>query len=144
MVAVPYKGAAAMLTDLMSGEVHFMIGAMNSAVPFFKADKIRAIGVAERQRVPGFPDIPAVAETLPGYEVTIWYGMMAPAGTPEPVVNQLSAELSVIGRLPDVRDALAKAGIESNPGSAPEMARTIAAEIEKWGRVIRAAGIQPQ
>ena len=144
MVAVPYKGAAAMLTDLMSGEVHFMIGAMNSAVPFFKADKIRAIGVAERQRVTGFPDIPAVAETLPGYEVTIWYGMMAPAGTPEPVVNLLSAELSAIGKLPDVRDALAKAGIESNPGSAPEMARTIAAEIDKWGKVIRDAGIQPQ
>lgn len=144
MVAVPYKGAAAMLTDLMSGEVHFMIGAMNSAVPFFKADKIRAIGVAERQRVTGFPEIPAIAETLPGYEVTIWYGMMAPAGTPETIVNRLSEELRAIGHLPDVREALAKAGIESNPGPAPEMARTLSTEIEKWGKVIRAAGIQPQ
>lgn len=144
MVAIPYKGAAAMLVDLMTGEVQLLIGAMNSAIPFFRAEKIRAIGVAELQRLAQFPDIPAIAETLPGYEVNIWFGLLAPAGTPEPVVNLLSGELRAIGNMPEVRESMAKAGLVSSPGSAADMTRTISAEIEKWGKVIRAAGIQPQ
>jgi len=144
MVAVPYKGAAAMLTDLMSGEVHLMIGAINSAIPLFKAEKIRAIAVPERERLAQFRDLPTVAETLPGYQVNIWFGLLAPAGTPEPVVSLLASELRAIVGLSDVREALAKAGIDANPSTPAEMAGVMSAEIDKWGKVVKAAGIQPQ
>ena len=144
MVQVPYKGASAMLTDLISGEVHLMIGAINSAIPFFRADKIRAIAVPERQRLPQFRDLPTVNESLPGYEVNIWFGLMVPAGTPDALVNLLSGEMRTIVSLPDVRESLTRAGLDSNPTSPAEMSRIMTSEIEKWGKVVKAAGIQPQ
>ena len=127
------------------GHVVMNFDTMPPVLPFVRQGKMKALAVTTPKRASQLADVPTMLEAgLKGFEMTNWYGMMAPAGTPEPVVNLLSAELSAIGKLPDVRDALAKAGIESNPGSAPEMARTIAAEIDKWGKVIRAAGIQPQ
>ena len=144
MVQVPYKGASAMLTDLISGEVHLMIGAINSAIPFFRADKIRAIAVPERQRLPQFRDLPTVNESLPGYEVNIWFGLMVPAGTPDALVNLLSGEMRTIVSLPDVRESLTRAGLDSNPTTPAEMSRIMTSEIEKWGKVVKAAGIQPQ
>ena len=144
MVQVPYKGAAAMLTDLMSGEVHLLIGAINSAIPLFRADKIRAIAVPERQRLAQFKDLPTVNESLPGYEVNIWFGLLAPAGTPDATVGLLSGELRTIVNLPEVRDSLGRAGLDSNPTSAAEMGRIMATEVDKWGKVVKAAGIQPQ
>ena len=144
MVQVPYKGASAMLTDLISGEVHLMIGAINSAIPFFRAGKIRAIAVPERQRLPQFRDLPTVNESLPGYEVNIWFGLMVPAGTPDALVNLLSGEMRTIVSLPDVRESLTRAGLDSNPTSPAEMSRIMTSEIEKWGKVVKAAGIQPQ
>ena len=144
MVQVPYKGASAMLTDLISGEVHLMIGAINSAIPFFRAGKIRAIAVPERQRLPQFRDLPTVNESLPGYEVNIWFGLMVPAGTPDALVNLLSGEMRTIVNLPDVRESLTRAGLDSNPTTPAEMSRIMTSEIEKWGKVVKAAGIQPQ
>ena len=144
MVQVPYKGAAGILTDLISGEVHVMFGALNSAVPFILAGKIRAIGVAERQRLPQFKDVPTVNESLPGYLQTHWYGLMAPAGTPDTILNKLSDEQRAIVNMPDVRERLARVGMDSNPSSAAEMRQKITTELEIWGKVVKAAGIQRQ
>jgi len=144
MVQVPYKGAAGVLTDLMSGAVHVMFGALNSAVPLIQSAKIRAIGVAEHRRLPQFKDLPTVAESLPGYEQNIWYGLAVPAGTPDAIVNRLSDEQRLIVSMSDVRDRLAGLGMDSNPSSAAEMRQTILAEIAKWSKVIKTAGIEPQ
>jgi len=144
MVHVPYKGASGMLADLMSGEVHVMIGALNSAIPLFQAGKIRALGVAERQRLPQFKDLQTVNESLPGYEANIWYGLMAPAGTPDAITNKLSEEQRAIVNLPAVREHLARVGMDSNPTSAAEMRQIMTTELDKWGKVVKAAGIQPQ
>jgi len=144
MVLVPYKGASGMLTDLMSGEVHVMFGALNSAIPLIQSGKIRAIGIAERQRVSLFKDMPTVNESLPGYEVNFWFGLLAPAGTSDAITNKLSEEMRVIVGMSDVRERLAGVGFDSNPTSAAEMRRTMTAELEKWGKVVKAAGIQPQ
>ena len=145
MVMVPYKGAAGMLADLTRGEVHVMFGALNSTVPLIRAGKIRAIALAERQRVPMFKDLPTVSETLPGYAVNFWFGLMAPAGTPEAITTMLSDEMRLIVGMPDVRERLAGVGFDSsNPTSPAEMHRIMAADLEKWGKVIKAAGIKPQ
>ena len=144
MVMVPYKGASGMLADLISGEVHVMFGALNSALPLIQSGKIRAIGLAERQRLPLFKDMPTVKESLPGYEVNFWFGLLAPAGTPDVITNKLSEEMRVIVSMPDVRERLAGVGFDSNPTSPAEMRRTMTVELEKWGKVVKAAGIQPQ
>jgi len=144
MVQVPYKGASAMLTDLISGEVHLMIGAINSAIPFFRADKIRAIAVPERQRLPQFRDLPTVNESLPGYEVNIWFGLMVPAGTPDALVNLLSGEMRTIVNLPDVRESLTRAGLDSNTTTPAEMSRIMTSEIEKWGKAVAISGARAE
>ncbi|MBI4291403.1 MAG: tripartite tricarboxylate transporter substrate binding protein [Betaproteobacteria bacterium] len=144
MVHVPYKGASGMLANLMSGEVHVMIGALNSAIPLFQSGKIRALAVAERQRLRQFEELPTVNESLPGYEANIWYGLMAPAGTPEAITNKLSEEQRAIVNLPTVREQLARVGMDSNPTSAAEMRQIMTTELAKWGKVVKDAGIQPQ
>jgi len=143
MIQVPYKGASGILTDLMSGEVHVMFGALNSAVPLIQSGKIRAIGIAERHRLTQFKDLQTVSESLPGYEVTFWYGLLAPAGTPDAILNKLSEEQRVIVNLPDVRESLARVGFDSNPTSASEMRQAMTREFEIWKKVATAAGIRP-
>ena len=142
MVHVPYRGAASILTDLVSGEVQVMFGALNSAVPFIQAGKIRAIGVAERQRLPQFKDLPTVSESVPSYLNTHWYGLMAPAGTPDAILNKLSEAQRAIVNMPDVREVLSRVGMDSNPSSAAEMKQRIAAELSIWGEVVKVEGFQ--
>ena len=144
MMHVPYKGASGILTDLMAGEVQVMFGALNSAFPLIQSGKIRAIGFAERQRLTQFKDVQTVSESLPGYEVTFLYALVAPAGTPDAIANKLSEEQRAILNLPDVREHFARVGFDTNPTSASEMRQTWNAEFEKWGKVVKAAGIQPQ
>ena len=145
MAHISYKGGAPAVTDLLSGNVQMYFGNFSELVPHLAGGNIRLIGVSSDKRASQLPQVATIAESgFPGFRTVTWNGLMAPAGTPEPIVNRLSEELRAIGHLPDVREALAKAGIESNPGPAPEMARTLSAEIEKWGKVVRAAGIQPQ
>lgn len=139
MFHVPYKGASGLLTALTAGEVHVMFGALNSAIPLIQAGRIRAIGIAERQRQPQFKDLPAVNESLPGYEVSFWFGLLAPAGTPEAIASKLSEEQRAIVNLPEVRERLAGVGLESNPTTAPEMRQIMASEMVKWGKVVKAA-----
>ena len=144
MVHVAYKGSAGILPDLMSGEVQVVFGALNWAAPLVHAGKIRLIAVAEHQRLPQFKDVPTVNETLPEFEVKLWFGLMAPAGTPNAVVTLLSDEQRTIVNTPEVRERLAGMGFYSNPTSAAEMRQTMIADFERFGTVVKAAGIQRQ
>lgn len=144
MVHVAYKGSAGILPDLMSGEVQVVFGALNWAAPLVQAGKIRLIAVAERQRLPQFKDVQTVNESLPGFETKLWFGLMAPAGTPDAVVTLLSDEQRTIVNTPEVRERLASMGFYGNPTTPAEMRQIMFADFERFGTVVKAAGIQPQ
>ena len=144
MVQIPYKGAAGMLTDLMSGQVQVLFGALNSMLPHIQSGKIRALAIAERQRNPILKDTPTVNESIPGYESVLWFGLMAPAGTPEAIVNKLSEEQRIIVSLPEVRERLAAVGFDGNASSSAEMRKIMTGDLEKWGKVVRDAGIKAE
>lgn len=144
MVQVPYKGAAGMLPALMTGEVQVLFGALNSMLPHIQSGKIRGLALGDRQRNPILKDLPTVAETVPGYESVFWFGLMAPGGTPEVILNKLSEEQKVIVNLPDVRERLSKMGFEPSATTPQETRRIFTEELAKWGKVVREAGIKPE
>jgi tripartite-type tricarboxylate transporter receptor subunit TctC len=144
MVMVPYKSASVMLLDLTAGRVNVAFGALNSVLPLIQAGKIRAIGVGERKRLALLPDVPTVAESVPGYEVGFWFGFVAPAGTPPAITSKLSEETRTIVNLSDVTPRLRQVGFEINPGTPEEMRSIMQSDYEKWGRVVKAAGIQAE
>jgi tripartite-type tricarboxylate transporter receptor subunit TctC len=144
MVHVPYKGSAAALTDVMSGQIQLMWITINVANPFINSGKVRAIGVGEPRRLASNKDIPAIAETVPGYEVSAWYAVLAPAGTPAEVVGQLSIEIQRAFQAPEVRERLTAQGIELAPAGAESLRATIAADLDTWGKVVADAGIRPE
>ncbi len=143
MVHVPYKGGGAAYIDLIGGQVQVMIDALQQSMPHIKSGKLRAIAVATAQRLPQLPDVPTLAESgVPGYESSAWYGFVAPAGTPKEIVNQLSADIAAILKMPDVKQVLEAPGLVA-VGSTPEQfADFIRAETEKDARIIKAASIK--
>ena len=144
MTMVPYKSASVMLVDLTAGRVDVAFGALNSMLPLIQGGKIRVIGVGERQRLALLPEVPTVVESVPGYEVGFWFGFAAPAGTPSAITTRLSEETRAIVNLPDVGARLRQVGFEINPGTPEEMRSTLQSDYEKWGRVVKAAGIQAE
>ncbi len=142
MFHVPYKGAAGMLASLITGELDVAFAALTSAAPHIRAGKIRAVAVAEHQRLAPFKDLPTVSESLPGYEVNMWFGTLAPGGTPDAVANRLSTEQRTILNEPEMRERLANLGFDSNPSSPAEMRQIMATEVARWTKVAKAAGIQ--
>ncbi len=139
IVHVPYKGAGPALAELMAGQVHLLISAYSSAFAHIKAGKLRALGVTGTKRLASAPDLPTIAETVPGYEVLSWYGLHVPKGTPPAIVNRLHRELSTIVRKPEISERLAGLGIEPEGNSPDEFLAQIKAEIAAWGKVITAA-----
>jgi tripartite-type tricarboxylate transporter receptor subunit TctC len=117
---------------------------INVGNPFISAGKVRAIGVGELRRLASNKDIPAIAETVPGYEVSAWYAVLAPAGTPAEIVAQLSTEIQRAFQAPEVRERLIPQGIELAPAGAESLRATIAADIDMWGKVVAQAGIKPE
>ena len=139
---VPYKGGGPAVIDLAAGNVQFSFNTASAQTPLWRAGKLRALAVLSPQRQPLFPELPAVAETVPGYAVNNWYGFFVPANTPRPIVDRLSTEINRILKLPDIV-TLHNAGGVIPMGSTPEdFARFIAAETEKWAKVIKDAGIR--
>ena len=112
MTHAPYKGRQFAIPDLIGGSIQLMFDNMPSALPMAKEGKIRAIAVTTAKRSPAAPEIPTVAETLPGFEATTWFAMFAPAGTPRPIIDKLNAEAVRIFKLPDVQERLQKLGLE--------------------------------
>jgi tripartite-type tricarboxylate transporter receptor subunit TctC len=142
---VAYKGAAPAITDVMSGQVQLAFAALPGALPQIKAGRVRAIAVTTTRRSPSAPDVPTVAESgVPGYEASNWYGVLAPAATPAPIVGRLNAEIGRALREAEVADALRRQGLDPLPSTPEEFARYLKADIAKWTKVIRAAGIRAE
>jgi len=142
IVHVPYKGSGPALVDLVGGQVQCMFSNLTAALPHIKSNKLRALAVTGEKRTPIVPELPTVAESaLPGYAVTSWYGLLAPAGTPADIVARLNAETGRAMRAPDMKDRLASEGADPMPGSAAEFSALIKTEIAKWAKVIKQAGI---
>ncbi|MBX9828184.1 MAG: tripartite tricarboxylate transporter substrate binding protein [Xanthobacteraceae bacterium] len=142
MVHVPYRGMPAANTALITGEAHVMFNALPSALPHVKEGTIRAIGVTTKTRAKMLPDVPAIAESLPDYNVTGWLGIGAPKDTPPEVVDRLNREMNAVLRDPEVLTRLAHAGSEPFSGSPGDFGKFLAAETEKWSKVVRFAGLK--
>jgi tripartite-type tricarboxylate transporter receptor subunit TctC len=140
MTHAPYKGRQFAIPDLIGGSIQLMFDNMPSALPMAREGKIRAIAVTTAKRSPAAPEIPTVAETLPGFEATTWFALFAPAGTPKPVIDRLHAETVRIFKLPDVQERLQKLGLEPIISSPDELARYQASEIVKWSKVVKESG----
>jgi len=145
IVHIPYKGSAGVLTDVMGGQIAVTIDNMPPYIPQVKAGKIRALAVSTGKRSSAMPDLPTIAEAgVPGYEAGAWFGLLAPAGTPKPIVAQLSAESARILKLPDISKRISELGAEP-VGSTPEQfAELIKTEIAKWAKVIKDANVELQ
>jgi tripartite-type tricarboxylate transporter receptor subunit TctC len=139
IVHVPYKGAAPAMSDLMGGQVQMLITGFSGAVPFIKSGKLRGLGSTGAKRLVAMPELPTIAETVPGYEVSSWYGVLAPARTPASVITILHRELAAMVKMAERLVAL---GIEAEGTSPTQFAAQIADEIAKWGRVVKAAGVK--
>jgi len=140
---VPYKGGAPATTALLRGEVDLSYENSLLVLPHLKAGKLRALAVTGAKRSPLLPELPAIAETLPGYEASGWYGLVAPAATPKEIVARLNAEAVKALRSPDVVERLSNQGAEPVGSSAPEFSAFIRAEIDKWAALVKATGMKP-
>ncbi|WP_438998556.1 Bug family tripartite tricarboxylate transporter substrate binding protein [Variovorax beijingensis] len=137
---VPYKGSAPAVSDLLAGQVQMMVDGLPSALPHVKAGKLRAIALTSLRRAPSLPDLPTIAETYPGFYADAWSGLFAPKGTPQPVVDKLSAEVQRILKLPDVREKLTALGAEPVGSTQAEFAAHVKREIDKWAKVVKTSG----
>src|SRR5262245_4132110 len=144
MVHVPYRGAAPALTDLISGQVQVMILPIISSIEHIKSGRLRALGVTTAARLDVVPDIPTVAEFLPGYEVSDWTGIGVPRGTPAEIVERLNSEINAGLENPKIKARLAELGSQLMPMSRAEFGKLIAGETEKWAKVVASAGIKPE
>jgi len=142
MTHIPYKGSAPSLAGLASGEVDFAFNNIPSAQPLINAGRIRALGVTGAKRSPLLPELPTIGETLTGYSANGWYGLLAPAGTPRPIITRLHAEAVKALRAPDVADKLAGQGAEPVASSPEEFTAFIRSETEKWANLVKAANMR--
>lgn len=140
MQHVPYKGRQFAIPDLVGGQIQVMFDNMPSALPMAKEGKIRALAQTSVKRSPAAPDVPTVAESVPGFEATTWFAVFAPAGTPRDVVNRFNAELKRVFALPDVLDKLKTLGLDAWISTPEELAQLQAAEIVKWAKVVKDSG----
>ena len=143
LLHVPYRGAAPALTDLMSGHVQVSCVAAPAVQSFARSGKLRALGVTTLRRTPLAPDVPAVAESVPGYELVGWYGLLAPLGTPKNIVNKISSEIARALKTTEVQERLVSTGAEAVDSSPAEFTKFLEKETLRWGKVLRDAGIKP-
>lgn len=140
LVHVPYKGAAAAVTDLIAGQVQVSVQSLPSSIAHIRSGKIKVLGVVNPKRVPALPDAPTIGETVKGFGATPWYGMFAPAGTPRSVVQQLNAEINKALDTKDVQDRLAGAGTEPYKGSPEQLAAVVREDLPRWARIVKESG----
>jgi tripartite-type tricarboxylate transporter receptor subunit TctC len=143
LVHIPYKGVNLAMNDVLSGEIHLVVIGIPAAAPHIRSGKLRALALIAPQRSRTLPEVPTVAEAgLADFEVTTWYGVLAPAGTPRPIVARLNAELVRIMHTPDLKERLDAMGTEPRTSTPEEFSAYIRQEIAKWGDVIRKAGLK--
>ena len=142
---VPYKGGAPALTDVIAGQVQMMFGTLPLSLPQIRGGKIRALGVTSAKRAPLLPEVPTIAEAgVPGYEITTWWGVLAPAGVPAAIVAKLNGEIGGILAHPESAQRLAAEGAEPWPMTSAAFGRLMLYELEKWARVARVANIRAE
>jgi len=145
MTHVPYKGSGPATVDLLGGQVKVGLPGIAIAIPHARAGRLVPLGVTSAQRVPQFPDVPSIAEAgVPGYDATVWFGLLAPRGTPAAAISRLHREIVKVVRLPEVESAYLATGTLPVTSTPAEFGAFVAAEIAKWSRVIRDAGIRPE
>ena len=139
---IPYKGSGPATVDLVAGQVQLSMPNVLTALPQIKGDKLRGLGVTSSKRATGLPDIPSIAETLPGYEASLFTAMVAPAATPKEIVARMQGEIARIVQTPEMRNRFAQQGVEVAASSAPEeFTAFLKSDYAKWVKVIRALGI---
>jgi len=145
IVHVPYRGSGPALTDLMGGQIDLMFDNLPAALPHVKSGKVRALAVTTTQRTQSAPDLPTLAESgLPGFDSEGWFALLAPAGTPDAVLEKINSEVNRILKTDDFRERLAKVGAEAVGGSRADFQGRIQNETQRWGKVIRTAGIKAE
>ena len=142
LVHVPYRGAGPALVDLLGGQVQVMFASMSSSIEYVRAGKVRALAVTIATRTPVLPDLPTVAEFVPGYEFSFWTGIGAPRNTPAEIVDKLNTEINAALADPKMKARLAEWGATALPGSPADFGKLIAVETEKWGQVVKFEGVK--
>jgi tripartite-type tricarboxylate transporter receptor subunit TctC len=142
IVQVPYRGEGPVMTDVIGGQLHMTISSFVGVDQLIGAGKVRALAVTSARRAVQFPDVPTVADTLPGYEMDGWYGIAVPAGTPDDIVARLEREIVAIIREPEIGKTLVERGFDPIGAPAAEFAQRIKADYDKYGTLIRERGIK--
>jgi tripartite-type tricarboxylate transporter receptor subunit TctC len=140
MVHVPYKGGAPANTDLLAGQIQAVFSPLVEVLPYIESGRLRALGVTTKARSARLPNVPAVSEVLPNYEIVLWNGVFAPAGTPEPIVTKLNAAIRQVLKDPAMRKTLADSGSTPVGNSSAEFKQVLASEIDKWGKLVKLSG----
>src|SRR5262245_56637706 len=144
LLHVPYRGGAPMITDLVGGQVQVAFDVLATSLPHIRSGGLRALAVAGRERIDMLPEVPTIAETLPGYEARTWAGVSAPAGTPAPIIERLNREINAGLATVDIRTRLGNVGAIPVIFSPAEFGAYVAAEAKKWGKVAKSAGLKPE
>ncbi len=144
MVHVPYRGGAPAITDLIAGQVHVMFDNVPTSAPHIKAGKLRGLAVTSMEPSEVLPELPTVAEFVPGYEASAWYGVGVPKGTPPEIIARLNKEINASLADPKLRARFAEQGASLLPGSVEDFRKLIADETEKWAKVVKFAGAKPE
>ena len=142
MTHVPYKGMVLALNDLLGGQIQVIFGNLSNVIPQTKSNRVRVIAMTTAKRSSALPDIPTVAETVPGYEAVLWYAVLGPKGLPKDIVARWNSEINRILQLPDVKERMAGDGLEPVGGSPERFREVLRRDIAKWQRVVKLAGIK--
>ena len=144
MVHVPYRGGGPAIQDLVAGTIQVSFGTLPAVLPQAQAGKIRIIAVVDTKRHPDLPDVPAIEETVKGVKSTVWLGLFAPVGTPRPIIDKLNRVVADALKIPDVVAKLRLQGLTAQGSTPDELAKLVRTEIDDWGRIIPAIGIEPE
>ena len=144
MVHVPYKGGGPAMIDTIAGQAHISLGSLIQFLPHFRSGKLKAIGTGGAKRTAVLPDVPAIAEEVPGYEANNWWGILAPAATPAPIIKKLNVEINRVMQLPETAKRFASEGADPVSGTPEDFSRLIASEMIKWAKVAKTANIKAE
>ena len=137
MVGVPYKSTGAGMADILSGQVPIIVGSLLPVVPHLKGGKLRALGVTTAKRWYSLPEVPAIAETYPGFDVVLWFGLMAPRGTPQPIIDRLNSAVTDILKMDDIKKSLEAEGMQATGGRPEAFGKRIRDDYERWVKLVK-------
>lgn len=144
MTHVPYKGTGPAVSDLIAGQVQVIVGTLNVLRPHVISGRLRALGVTSLKRNPGLPDVPPIADTVPGYEAGLWYGLWGPKGLRREAVDAWNAAIRTGFQAPEIRERFAAEGLEATDGPPEQLSEVVSVDVAKWRKVVKAAGIKVQ